>query len=99
MRICFKYLQFLRANKLRILSVLFLMLLNVSCTALMSPQEQPVNLIDSKANIYMTSCSGMVETMGTCYEKAKRTCSHGYEVLNEHRDSSGVSREIRFQCK
>jgi hypothetical protein len=65
----------------------------------MNAQEQPVNLIDSKNYIYMTTCSGMAETMGTCYEKAKRTCKQGYNLLNEVRDSSGVHREIRFQCK
>ena len=80
-------------------SVLFLIVLNVSCTSLMNPQEQPVNLIDGKADIYITTCSGMVETMGTCHQKAKRTCENGYEILNESRSSSGVHREIKFQCK
>ena len=47
----------------------------------------------------MTTCSGMAENMGTCYEKAKRTCKEGYNLLNEVKDSSGVHREIRFQCK
>ncbi|CAM8402442.1 hypothetical protein MCEMOHM34_01314 [Candidatus Methylopumilus universalis] len=65
----------------------------------MNPQEQPVNLIDGKANIYTTTCSGLAETIGTCHEKAKRTCKSNYEVLKESRDSSGVHREIKFQCK
>jgi hypothetical protein len=64
----------------------------------MNPQEQPVELIDSKANIYSTTCSGMSETIGICHQKAKRTCKQGYEVLNENLESSGVHREIRFQC-
>ncbi len=89
----------LEAIKLNILIVLFLMILNISCTSLMNPQEQPVNLIDSKENIYITTCSGMAETIGTCHEKAKRTCKNGYEVLRESRDSSGVHREIKFKCK
>ena len=75
------------------------MAINVSCSTLMNPQEQPVELIDGKANIYSTTCSGMAETMGTCYQKAKRTCKQGYEVLNENVDSSGVHRKIKFQCK
>jgi len=79
--------------------VLFLIVLNVSCSTLMNAQEQPVELIDSKANIYSTTCSGMAETMGTCHEKAKRTCKQGYQVLNENSDSSGVHRKIQFQCK
>lgn len=79
--------------------VLFLMGFIVSCTSLMNPQEQPVKLMDSKLNIYMTTCSGMAETIGTCHEKAQRTCKQGYEVLDKKLDSSGIQREIRFQCK
>jgi hypothetical protein len=79
--------------------VLFLIALNASCAALMNPQEQPVNLIDGKAKIYSTTCSGLAETIGTCHEKAKRTCKEGYNLLNEVRDSSGVNRQIKFQCK
>ena len=75
------------------------MALNVSCSTLMNAQEQPVELIDSRLNIYRTTCSGMAETIGTCHKKAKRTCKQGYEVLNENLDSSGIHREIRFQCK
>jgi hypothetical protein len=65
----------------------------------MNPQEQAVELIDAKANIYSTTCSGMAETMGTCHEKAKITCKQGYNLLNEVRDNSGVHRQIKFQCK
>ena len=79
--------------------MLFLVAINVSCSTLMNPQEQPVELIDGKVNIYSTTCSGLAETMGTCYQKAKRTCKQGYEVLNENVDSSGVHRKIQFQCK
>jgi len=75
------------------------MILNASCSTLMNSQEQPVELIDGKANIYSTTCSGMAETIGTCHQKAKRTCKQGYEVLNEKFDSSGVHRKIQFQCK
>ena len=74
------------------------MILNLSCTSLINPQEQPVNLLDDKAKIYNTTCSGLAETIGTCHEKAKRTCERGYQVLNEKLDSSGVHREIKFQC-
>jgi len=75
------------------------MTLNVSCSTLMNPQEQSVDLVDSNANIYSTTCSGMVETMGTCHEKAKKTCKQGYQLLNENSDSSGIHRKIQFQCK
>jgi len=79
--------------------MLFLMALNISCSSLMNAQEQPVELIDGRINIYSTTCSGLAETIGTCHEKAKRTCKQGYEVLNETLDSSGIHRKIRFQCK
>jgi hypothetical protein len=65
----------------------------------MKPQEQPVHSVNTKSKIFMTSCSGMAETIGTCHQKAKRTCKDSYEVLNEKIDSSGVHREIKFQCK
>jgi hypothetical protein len=80
-------------------TILLLAVLNVACSSLIRPREQPVELIDGKANIYSTTCSGMAETIGTCHEKAKRTCKQGYEVLSESLDSSGVHRGIRFQCK
>jgi hypothetical protein len=78
--------------------ILFLIALSVSCTALKNPQEQPVNLVDSKAKIYSTTCSGLAETIGTCHEKARRTCRQGYILLDESQDSTAY-RQIRFQCK
>ena len=78
--------------------ILFLIALSVSCTALTNPQEQPVNLVDSKAKIYSTTCSGLAETIGTCHEKARRTCRQGYILLDESQDST-AHRQIRFQCK
>ena len=80
-------------------SVIILMLLNLSCAALMNPQEQPVNLIDDMNKIYLTTCSGLAETSGTCHTKAKRTCPKSYKVLDEITDSSGIHRQLRFQCK
>jgi len=79
--------------------VLLVMILTLSCQSLMNPQEQPVNLIDRKNNIYMTTCSGLAETIGSCYQKAQNTCDKGYSALEEKIDSSGVHRMIRFQCK
>jgi hypothetical protein len=85
--------------KLKKYCVLLLIALNVSCSTLINVQEQPVNVVDGKLNIYSTTCSGMAETIGTCHQKAKRTCRQGYEVLKENLDTSGLHREIRFQCK
>ncbi len=65
----------------------------------MNGQIQPVRLIDSKANIFLTTCSGVAETIGSCHEKARETCKEGYKVLNEKIDSSGIHREIKFQCQ
>jgi hypothetical protein len=79
--------------------ILILSGLNLSCAALMNGQEQSVNLIDAKFNIYETTCSGLAESIGTCYQKANRTCGRGYKALDERIDSSGVHRQLRFQCK
>jgi hypothetical protein len=65
----------------------------------MNPEVQPVNLLDAKNNIYMTTCSGMAETLGSCYQKAQKTCDKGYRLIEEKLDSSGVHRAITFQCK
>ncbi len=81
------------------MSVLFLMITILSCKSLMNPQDQPINLIDSKNNIYMTTCSGLAETIGSCYQKAQKTCNKGYELIEEKIDSSGVHRFIKFQCR
>ncbi len=71
----------------------------LSCKSLMNGQDQSVHLIDGKTNTYMTTCSGMAETIGSCYQKAKKTCDNGYHLIEEKIDSSGVHRMIRFQCK
>ncbi len=47
----------------------------------------------------MTTCSGLAETIGSCYQKAQNTCAKGYTVKEERFDSSGVHRLIKFQCK
>jgi len=89
---------YLRKFKLKKMSVLFLMITTLSCKSLMNPQEQPINLIDSKNKIYMTTCSGLAETIGSCYQKAQKTCDKGYKLIEEKIDSSGVHRQIKFQC-
>ncbi len=71
----------------------------LSCKSLMNGQDQPVHLIDGKTNTYMTTCSGLAETIGSCYQKAQNTCDKGYQLIKEKIDSSGVHRMIRFQCK
>jgi hypothetical protein len=75
------------------------MTLTLSCKSLMNPQEQPVNLIDVKNNIYTTTCNGLAETIGTCQLKAQKTCAKGYNLIEEKVDSTGVHRAIKFQCR
>jgi hypothetical protein len=71
----------------------------LSCKSLMNGQDQPVHLIDSQNHIYMTTCSGLAETIGTCHQKAQKTCDKGYRLIEEKIDGSGVHRYIKFQCK
>ena len=47
----------------------------------------------------MTTCSGMAENIGSCHQKAQKTCGKGYRLTEEKIDSSGVHRLIKFQCK
>ena len=70
-----------------------------SCSALMNGELQPVKLIDNRSNTYITSCNGTAETMGSCHQKARETCDKGYKTLEEKTDSTGIFREIKFQCK
>ena len=78
--------------------VFVIIALNSSCANLMQGQEQPVETVNIKENIYMTTCSGLAETMSTCFEKAKRTCKSGYKTLDTKVDNI-AHREIKFQCK
>ena len=71
----------------------------LSCSNLMNGQIQPVKLVNSEAKIFLTTCSGVAETIGSCHEKARETCKERYKVLNEKIDSSGIHREIKFQCQ
>jgi hypothetical protein len=75
------------------------MMITLSCKSLMNGQDQSVHLVDRQNQIYTTTCSGLAETIGSCYQKAQKTCDKGYRSIDEKIDSSGVHREIRFQCK
>ena len=80
-----------------VISIIF----QIGCASLqgIKGQVQPVKLLDSKTKIYMTTCSGMAETIGSCYQKAQKTCDKGYRLTEEKIDSSGINRLIKFQCK
>jgi len=83
-------------NKILIVLTFFC---SASCSSLMNGQLQPVKLIDNRNNTYLTTCNGTAETMGSCHNKARDTCNKGYKVLNEKIDSTGIFREVIFQCK
>ncbi len=72
-----------------------------SCSTLLNNtgRVQPVQLLDNKTKTFRTTCSGMAETIGSCHMKAKETCEKGYQLILEKLDSSGVHREITFQCQ
>ena len=78
--------------------ILLLVIALAGCNQLLKGQEQPVKQI-GKDNLFFTTCSGMAETMGTCFDKAKRTCAGNYIIVKQNQDSSGVYRELTFQCK
>lgn len=81
--------------------ILILLVFVYGCSSLLnnSGRIQPVQLLDSKTQIFRTTCSGLAETIGSCHMKAKETCVRGYKLLSEKLDSSGVHREIIFQCQ
>ncbi len=69
------------------------MMTTPSCKSLMNAQEQPVNVICGKNNIYMTTRSRIAETIGSCFKKAQKTCDKGYHLIEEKIDSSCASRD------
>lgn len=77
--------------------VIFLFLLS-SCAQLMKGAEQPV-MQYRDVNTYRTTCSGMAENWANCNDKANRTCSKGYVIVEKNADSNGVIRELIFTCK
>ena len=68
-----------------------------ACAQLMKGEEQTVRQYRD-INTYKTTCSGSVETWGSCHSKAKRTCPNGYEVTDRFNDSTGIIREMVFTC-
>lgn len=74
-----------------------MMVLLVGCAQLMKGEQQPV--VQRGQGLYFTTCSGTVEEWGSCYRKAKQTCSNGYEITNKVEGSVGGKRELEFMCK
>jgi hypothetical protein len=84
---------------MKILVIIALALISSSCASLMKGQDQPIQLMDDRTKTYKTTCNGVAETIGSCHNKAKEICTSGYKIVNEKIDSTGIFREIVFQCK
>jgi hypothetical protein len=69
-----------------------------SCAQLVKGDEQPV-MQYRDANTYRTTCSGAVEHWGSCNQKANRTCTNGYIIVEKIADANAVHRELIFSCK
>jgi len=76
--------------------ILFSVILS-SCSSLTSYQEQPV--IELSDYTFKTTCNGMAEAFDSCYRKAKRTCSNGYDVIEKIQLKDFIHREITFKCE
>ena len=81
--------------------IILILVFECGCSSFFSStgRTQPVQLLDNKIQTFRTTCSGMAETIGSCHMKAKETCVRGYQLVSEKLDSSGVHREIIFQCQ
>ncbi len=80
--------------------ITLLALLSLSaCAQLMHGAVQPVTVKNLQEKIYFTTCSGVVETSGTCQDKARDTCQGGFKVIERYETPTGARRELTFQCK
>jgi hypothetical protein len=77
--------------------IVFVLLLH-GCAQLMNGELQPVKIKDPNKSIFSTTCGGAVETWASCNDKAMRTCSKGYAVIDKLEDSNGLRRELSFKC-
>ena len=75
----------------------FLLLGLVGCAQLLQGEQQPVKQLSN--NLYVTNCGGAVETWASCNNKAMKICEEGYEVIRKIENSTGISRELKFECK
>jgi hypothetical protein len=77
--------------------LLVILLLLSACSSLQNFQEQPVVALTN--NSYKTTCNGVAEGWDSCFRKAKRTCSNGYNILHKVQANDFVHRELSFSCK
>jgi hypothetical protein len=83
---------------MKILTMFILSFFFVSCTNLYKGADQPVIVKNTKEKIMFTTCSGMADDWGGCFNKANQYCSAGYHVMDKFQDSSGIRRELTFKC-
>ena len=75
-------------------------LLLTACAQLKHGDLQPVTVKSLKEQIYFTTCTGLVETWGTCHDKAREACKGDYKVIERFETPTGGGRrELTFQCK
>lgn len=80
--------------------IISLVLLGLTgCAQLMHGAEQTVSTVDYKNQVYKTTCSGLADTWGDCFARARKTCEKGYQEISRIENPSAVRRELTFQCK
>lgn len=81
--------------------LLILIVLSIQgCSTLSNPDGalQPVVYKNLKEKIYSTTCSGAVEEWGSCFYKAKKTCTNSYSIISRNEEVMGGKRELVFKC-
>jgi hypothetical protein len=81
---------------MKLFTIITLSLLMLSCKALNAPQTTPVKKISD--NVYEAECNGLAETMGNCFDKAKKTCQGDFNEIERKEHKSGAFRSIVFSC-
>ena len=80
-------------------SMLVILIALTGCAQLIRGQQQPVTYKNFQEKIMFTTCSGSVEYWGSCFEKAKASCPHGYAVLDKNENLTAGRRDLTFQCQ
>ena len=81
---------------MKTINVLVVGMLLAGCQQLLQGQQQPVKQL--KNNLFVTDCGGAVETWASCNDRALKTCQGSYSVFKKEENSTGISRELTFQC-
>ena len=82
---------------MKLFTIIILSLFLLSCKALTNPQTSSVKKLSQ--NTYEAECNGLAETMGNCFDKAKKTCQGDFNEIERKEHQSGAFRSIVFSCK